>query len=163
MEIVKITSTELGEKDQAVRTKNQVLARKLGTVGYSEEKSDRFKLTTFIHKYLSRFVDKRTYEYNYKRKIKFSVGEVEMHDGNVVKNTEYEQHYARVTCHTKPFTILGVEFKLKYHVDVESFRQLTIVPRFKTPLVKQENSVKRYHIKNTEVTKEEYEAYKSNK
>lgn len=160
MEIIKtVESVEL--KDATIRKKNKELMRKLGETGYSTDKSDRFKLTTLFHKLISKYVEKRKFDHDYKREIRFAHRTTELHDGTSIAGIEYEQFYTRVTCYVKSFTLLGAKFSLQYEVYVPSFSQLRINKRL-TP-IPTSGRERTYHIGNRQVDKEEYEAYKANK
>lgn len=161
MEVIK-TIPALELQDAEVRRKNKELMRSLSETGYSRDKSDRFKLTTLVHRFLSKYVEKREYDHNYMRKIKFATDETEMTNGVVVKDLEYEQHYTKVTCYVNPFSFLGINIKIQYNVMCESFRQLRIDKRL-VPIPVKESRERVYHICNKQVSKEEYEAYKANK
>lgn len=167
MEMVKsVESLEL--KDATIRKKNKELMRRLSTVGYSTCRESRFKFTTIIHRVISKYIEKREYDHDCKREVKFAHQNTELHDGTIIRGLEYEQYYTKVVCYIKPFTLLSFKLNLKYEVYVPSFSQLRIDKRL-NPIYKPGlgipygGGLKYHHIGNTQVTKEEYEAYKSSK
>lgn len=120
--------------------------------------------TKFLH-VLAEYIE------NYRKveslsETKSAKGKIELSNGEVVEDEEYLETWFRVTVYLKEFTIFGKKFKWKYTYNTD-FRRVspqTFLPgiseKTSTFLYKAKDSRRKYHIKNEEVTKEEYEAHK---
>ena len=115
-----------------------------------------FMMDSLLPRLLSRFCESQHATFMTHRTTKFAKKAVKLEDGSTILGTEYDQHYVMIEACSREFGLFGTYFKLRYRYSSPTKKTLT--------LDKQYNPVKavwkrKYHIKNEEVTKAEYEAY----
>lgn len=158
---------ELGKRRKSVKRQGELIVG----VGGGRNTVLASKSTKLLHSLLECIEDYRIVEVE--SADRFSAEEMELSNGNTIRNTDYIETWYKVTVYLKRFVVFGKEFNLKYTYNTD-FRQVIFDD---LPLryflngkevtcqefYKDQENRRKYHIKNDEVSKEEYEHYLKSK